>query len=154
MKISLPVKELRYLVFRIVPLLFLTAGVWYCHQPVTDFDFDKNKMTPEQFHEARQVVWVNADSLQNLISKIEEKEPDAFSVKTGTSEWTFAAKNTRAFERIFLDGEPLSNWDTKRNPSIEKSEDEQEFSVKAKTINGITFVRMPAEIIQSIQIAN
>jgi hypothetical protein len=154
MKIPFLKKELRYIVFRIVPLLALTGGILYCHRPIADTGFDKKALSQDEFHEVRQVIWVNADSLLVLIKKIQEKEPHAFTIKTGGSEWTVTAKDTRAFERIFLDGEPLSNWDVGRNPSIDKLEGGQGFSVKAKTIHGSPFVRLPAEIMQSIQISN
>ena len=145
--------ELRYISLRIFPLLILVGLVWYCHRPVSDTGFDNKAMTPQEFHASRQTLWVNSDSLAIILTKIKEKESDAFSVESDGTEWIAVANDKKTFERIFLDAEPLSNWNTNEQNSIVKLKKGYGFTAKMKTIDGKPYVQLPAEIIQSIQLA-
>jgi len=150
--ISFYKNEFRYGLYRIIALLVIAGFVWYFHQAVPDNGFEKKNLKPEEFHLTRQVIWVNVDSLDILIDRIEKKEPSVFSITIEDSKWIAVAENPKAFERIFLDGEPLSNWKGMVRNDIEKLKDRYGFSAKIKSEGRSRFVQLPAEIIQSIQL--
>ena len=146
-------KEIRYITLRTALLASLAAVVWYCHRPTSGTDLADKPFAPQEFHREREVVHVRADSLAALIGKIQENDKNAFTFEPG-SEWTFYAKDRKAFERIFLDGEALADWNTEQRPSLQKLKDNAGFSVQTEKVNGVSYVKLPAEIMQSIQIAN
>ena len=150
--ISFYKNEFRYGLLRIIPLLLVAGCVLYYHQLVPDDGFEKKNLKPEDFYLTRQVIWVNVDSLALLINEIEKKEPNIFTVTIEDTKWIATAENPKAFERIFLDGEPLSNWKGTVENDIEKLKDRYGFSARIKAEGNFRFVQLPAEIIQSLQI--
>lgn len=145
--------ELRYMGSRIVLLGILAGFMVYIHQPKLALDRFNEKNSPLTFEMSRQVLSIHKDSLSRLTEKILEKEPDAFRVQIKGSEWHVTAGNVKAFERIFLDGEPLSNWQISANEIITKHRREYGFFAKIQMVNGKAFVILPAEIVQSLQLA-
>lgn len=144
--------ELSFGLFRLLMLGTLGLFIVYMHPSLPERPFVGRALQANRLDEERQTLWVRADSLQQLVQRIANREPGVFSQTLTRSNWEVVGTDSRAFDRIFLDGEPLTNWASLENRLIEPNDKGYGFSAPIIRKNKINYVHLPAEIIHSLQL--
>lgn len=146
--------EIIYIVSRLAAVFVIVLAICWSHRPKKDAGFKEKKMSLSEFRNDRQMLWINRDSLMTIITPLEKAEPGIFSWKSDNSKAEFTGVNKKRFERIFLSGEPLANWTDDLPENFTIGKDGMGFSAPVKLIGKEYYVCLPAEIIQSLQLAN
>lgn len=142
-------KEMLYALKRISLIVLLAMGVLFMTRArsLGTKEFSEKNVDPN-----RQIAWVKADSLSVLLNRLFKQQPTVFQWKDEGDQFVFTALDDKPFNSLFLDGEYLSRFDNVANAAVEKSKTGYGFRLTVEQKAGSRFVRMPAEIMHSIQL--
>lgn len=100
----------------------------------------------------RQLIEVRADSLMALFQRLQQTNKDVFFVENGgkTIEVQCASGRETAFNRLFLNDESLSSFSKVKNNGLIIELDSYQFAIKKYEQEEIDYVRLPAEMVQSM----
>ncbi len=97
-------------------------------------------------------LYVAADTLVSIIESINKDRPNVFELERKRTKLLFFVVDEKPFNTIFLDGEYLTAFHDSSKNGIEKMENQKGFSLAVVTIKGRQYVRIPSEIMHSIQL--
>lgn len=109
-------------------------------------------LSAKSLSENRQILRINADSLISFLNKIQQEQPNVFEVENDGNSLNINSLDIKPFNAIFFDGEYISRFNDIRNAGVKKRNTEGSFSLPIEKNAGIRYVRIPAEIMQSIQL--
>lgn len=100
----------------------------------------------------RQLLTIQADSLLGLIKKLQTRNERVFNCEVDGDELTISgeAEQQKAFNRIFLNDASLSSFAKIQNTQLEINTEAYQFTMPIHTYQGVRFVTIPAEVMQSM----
>lgn len=145
-------KEIKAILAKILILGFIVVMIWYLTQakpspPTTTVSLSANNLS-----DTRQIVWVKVDSIVKYLQEIKTQQPNVFEIEEDGNKLIFRSLDEKPFNTIFLDGEYLSRFDNVTNTGISKIKSGYGFSLPVEKKSDNRFVRIPTEIIHSIQL--
>lgn len=145
-------KEIKAIMEKILILGVFGGVIFYLSQakpspPTTTVSLSAHKLS-----DTRQIVWVKVDSLVKYLQEIKTQQPNVFKIEEDGNELIFLSLDEKPFNTIFLDGEYLSRFDNVTNTGISKIKSGYGFSLPVEKKTDSRFVRIPTEIIHSIQL--
>lgn len=143
-------KELKFIALKLVVAGCFGAILLYLGK--SSFSNTENDDSENISKENREIVWVKSDSLMKYLDVLNNNHPETFEVEASGSKITFRALDEKPFNTLFLDGEYVSQFDKNENFGLKKIDNGYGFSLKVEEKNNVPFVKMPAEIMQSILI--
>ena len=145
-------REIYYALKRVLIVALLAMGIWILARTRSSPEPDSKAFSSRQLDSDRQIVWVNADSLAGLLNRLQKEQSTVFRWKDEDQQFVFQSLSDKPFNDLFLDGEYISRFDSVRNTGVEKQPSGYGFQLPTKTKSSRRFVRMPAEIMHSIQL--
>src|SRR5688572_6486414 len=110
--------ELKAILTRILFVLVIAACLLFFTKPKQARLDSKPVLTQKSLSDNRQVILVVADSLVNLLTEIQQEQPDVFEVENDGNLLSFIAYDEKPFNLIFLDGEYISRFENIGNTGI------------------------------------
>ena len=100
----------------------------------------------------RQLLSIQADSLVGLIKKLQTRNEQIFNYEEEVDALTISseAEQQKAFNRIFLNGASLSSFAKIQNTQLNIDTEAYQFSMPIHKYQGVRFVTIPAEVMQSM----
>lgn len=144
--------ELKFILIRVVLVLIVAAILLFFTKPKQATLESTSVLTEKTLSDNRQILFVEADSLISLLTEIRQEQPNIFDIENDGSRLSFIAYDEKPFNLIFLDGEYLSRFENIGNTGIENLKSRKGFSLPIITKADKQYVRIPAEIMQSIQL--
>ncbi len=145
-------KEFKLVIFKLLMLGSICGGLVFFGVGKISKIEDTEEVSKKLFSENREVIWVKSDSLLKYLDILKTSQPNVFEIEKSNSEITFRALDEKPFNTVFLDGEYISRYEKKHNLGIKKLSNGYGFSLKIEEKNNVLFVKIPAEVIQSILI--
>jgi hypothetical protein len=144
--------DIKAISYRLLFLAIFTGVILYFTQTKQSVPDTNPSLSAKTFSATRHIVFVRVDSLRSFLEKIQEEQPEVFELEEDNGKLVIRSLDEKPFNAIFLDGEYLSRFDNIANTGISKLKSEAGFSLPIEKKSGISFVRMPTEIIHSIQL--
>ena len=109
-------------------------------------------LKPDTLDSGRQVIEVQVDSLIGLLRKLRAGNETVFTYQYSHSKLVIRCKPEMqtTFNRIFLNESNLESFSAIENSSLDVDVHDYEFAMQVKTYRGVQFVKMPAEVMQSM----
>lgn len=100
----------------------------------------------------RHLIEVKVDSLMGLIQRLQQTNEGVFVVENGgkTIEVQCASGRETAFNRLFFNDESLNSFSKVKNNGLVIELDSYQFAIKKYEQEDIDYVRLPAEMVQSM----
>jgi hypothetical protein len=144
--------EIKTIVVRTLFVMIIAATILFFTRPTQATPESKPVLTEKNLSDNRQVLFVAVDSLVNLLTDIQQEQPNVFEIENDGSRLSFIAFDEKPFNAVFLDGEYLSRFDNIGNTGIEKLKSQKGFSLALIRKADTQYVRIPSEIMHSIQL--
>lgn len=145
-------KEIKVILAKILILGFFVGVIFYFTQEKPSSSTTNVFLSANNISDTRQIVWVKVDSLVKYLQEIKTQQPNVFEIEEDGNELIFRSLDEKPFNTIFLDGEYLSRFDNVTNTGISKIKSGYGFSLPVEKKSDSRFVRIPTEIIHSIQL--